>query len=118
MATTALDKDQTNAPLRIRLNRRGWVVLVGIPVFLLALAGALVITMFSNSVMASAHEPMGVESVEVTVLPGDTLWGLASEFAEGYDVESAVRYIAEMNSLEGGALQAGQTLEIPVLNQP
>ncbi|MCW4465350.1 LysM peptidoglycan-binding domain-containing protein [Glutamicibacter sp. MNS18] len=104
--------------MRIRLNRRGWVVLVGVPVFLLALAGTLLVTMFSNSVMASAYEPVGVQTVEVTVLPGDTLWGLASEFAEGYDVDSAVRYIGEMNSLEGATLQAGQTLQIPVLDQP
>lgn len=117
MATSALDKDQHSTPLRIRLNRRGWVVLVGVPIFLLALAGTLVITMFSNSVMASAHEPAGVQTVEVTVLPGDTLWGLASEFAEGYDVESAVQYIGEMNSLDGATLQAGQTLQIPLLEK-
>lgn len=114
MATTALDKDQNSTPMRIKLNRRGWVVLVGIPVFLLTLAATLFVTMFSNSVMASVQQPTGVEAVEVTVLPGDTLWGLASEFSEGYDMESAVRQIAELNSLEGSTLQAGQTLYIPV----
>ena len=118
MATSALDKDRNDIPMRIRLNRRGWFVLVGIPVFLLALAGTLLLTMFNNSVMASSQKPVGVETVEVTVLPGDTVWGLASEFADGYDVESAVRYIGEMNSLNGATLQAGQTLQIPVLDQP
>lgn len=118
MAATALEKDQNTAPMRIRLNRRGWVVLVGIPVFLLAVTVTLLLTMFGNSVMASASEPVGVNAVEVTVLPGDTLWGLASEFAEGYDVESAVQHIAELNTLEGSTLQAGQTLYVPVIQQP
>lgn len=117
MATTALDKDQSTIRMRIRLTRRGWVVLIGVPVFLLALAATFLLTTFSNSVMASDQEPVGVETVEVTVIPGDTLWDLASEYAQGYNQEDAIRYIGEMNSLHGGVLQAGQTLQIPVLDQ-
>ena len=115
MASTALDKDRNNRPTRIRLTRRGWIVLVGIPVFLLAVAATFLVTMFTNSVMASAQEPVGMQTVEVTVSQGDTIWALTSEYAEGYDIESAVRYIGEMNALDHGALQAGQTLQIPVL---
>lgn len=118
MATSALEKKQETKPMRIRLTRRGWIILVVIPAFLLALAGSLLATMMGNSVMASAQQPVGVQTVEVTVLPGDTLWDLAGEYATGYDVESAIDQIHEMNSLHGATLQAGQTLQIPVLSQP
>ena len=90
MATVALDSNETRSPMKIRINRRGWAVLIGIPVFVLTVAAAFFFSMFASDAHASSEVPEGVETVDVTVIPGDTLWSLASEYAEGYDVTSAV----------------------------
>ncbi|MGP9527557.1 LysM peptidoglycan-binding domain-containing protein [Glutamicibacter sp. AOP5-A2-18] len=115
MATVALDSNETRSPMKIRINRRGWAVLIGIPVFVLTVAAAFFFSMFASDAHASSEVPEGVETVDVTVIPGDTLWSLASEYAEGYDVTSAVSHISEMNSLDSTQIHVGDSLSIPVL---
>lgn len=115
MATVALDSNQTQTPLKIRINRRGWAVLVGLPIFALTVAAAFFIAMFSSDAHVAANTPAGIETVDVTVIPGDTLWSLAREYATGYDVTSAVDHIAELNALNSSEIQIGETLSIPVL---
>ncbi|MGO2609153.1 LysM peptidoglycan-binding domain-containing protein [Glutamicibacter ardleyensis] len=115
MTTLALVPQQDKAPLKIRINRRGWAVLVGIPVFLLTIAAAFFFTMLTSSANASTDLPAGLETVEVTVIPGDTLWSLASEYAQGYEVYAAMNHIEELNAIDTGMLYAGDTINIPVL---
>ncbi|WP_159614795.1 LysM peptidoglycan-binding domain-containing protein [Glutamicibacter sp. JC586] len=115
MATVALDSNETNSPMKIRINRRGWAVLIGIPVFALTVAAAFYFSMFASDAHASSEVPSGVETVDVTVIPGDTLWSLAQEYAQGYDVTSAVSHISELNSLEGTEIHVGDSLSIPVI---
>jgi len=52
--------------------------------------------------------------VVVTVAAGETLWSLASQMADGGDVQSLVADIASANSLSGVDVEAGQKLRIPV----
>ena len=52
--------------------------------------------------------------VVVTVASGETLWSLASQMADGGDVQSLVADIASANSLSGVDVSAGQKLRIPV----
>ena len=52
--------------------------------------------------------------VVVTVASGETLWSLASQMADGGDVQSLVADIASANSLSGVDVTAGQKLRIPV----
>ena len=52
--------------------------------------------------------------VVVTVASGETLWSLASQMADGGDVQSLVADIASANSLSGVDVEAGQKLRIPV----
>jgi len=52
--------------------------------------------------------------VVVTVAAGETLWSLASQMADGGDVQSLVADIASANSLKGVDVTAGQKLRIPV----
>lgn len=115
MATVALDSNQTHAPLKIRINRRGWAVLVGIPVFILTVAAAFFFSLFASDAHAATGTPIGMDTVDVTVIPGDTLWSLAQEYAEGYDVTSAVGHITELNALDSSEIQVGDSLSIPVL---
>ncbi len=50
----------------------------------------------------------------VTVQPGDTLWGLASAHAgPTADVQEIVDRISDVNHLQSGALQPGEHLRIP-----
>jgi nucleoid-associated protein YgaU len=52
--------------------------------------------------------------VVVTVAAGETLWSLASQMADGGDVQALVAEIASANSLSGVDVEAGQKLRIPV----
>ena len=52
--------------------------------------------------------------VVVTVASGETLWSLASQMADGGDVQALVADIASANSLSGVDVTAGQKLRIPV----
>ena len=52
--------------------------------------------------------------VVVTVASGETLWSLASQMADGGDVQALVGDIASANSLSGVDVTAGQKLRIPV----
>jgi len=52
--------------------------------------------------------------VVITVAAGETLWSLASQMADGGDVQSLVAEIASANSLSGVDVEAGQKLRIPV----
>jgi LysM repeat protein len=52
--------------------------------------------------------------VVVTVASGETLWSLASQMADGGDVQSLVADIASANSLNGVDVEAGQKLRVPI----
>ncbi len=52
--------------------------------------------------------------VVVTVAAGETLWSLASQMADGGDVQSLVADIASANSLNSVDVEAGQKLRVPV----
>ena len=71
-----------------------------------------------NSDALSAAKINGSSDVKsyvvVTVAAGETLWSLASQMADGGDVQSLVADIASANSLSGVDVEAGQKLRIPV----
>ena len=52
--------------------------------------------------------------VVVTVAAGETLWSLASQMADGGDVQALVADIASANSLSGVDVEAGQKLRVPI----
>lgn len=93
----------------LRLTRRGRVVvsaLIAIPVIGLSL------------LLATPGALAGSDDVEndfdyVTVLSGDTLWGIATEFAPNEDPRDVVAEIMALNQLSSAALEPGQELAIP-----
>ncbi|PQZ92830.1 peptidoglycan-binding protein [Arthrobacter sp. MYb227] len=99
------------APLR--LTRRGKFVLIGMPIFILSVGVLMLIGVFLSPAKASADAPLGVDALNVTVVEGDTLWGLAREFAPNTERREAIRQIAELNNLHGNILHAGTELFIP-----
>src|SRR5690606_3936612 len=76
---------------RLRITRRGRIVLTtlaAIPLVFAALFSAM------NGGMATATDAAGpAEYASITVLPGDTLWGLASEIAPGIDPREVVEQL-------------------------
>jgi len=52
--------------------------------------------------------------IVVTVASGETLWSLASQMADGGDVQTLVADIASANSLNGVDVEAGQKLRVPI----
>jgi len=52
--------------------------------------------------------------IVVTVAAGETLWSLASQMADGGDVQTLVADIASANSLSGVDVEAGQKLRVPI----
>lgn len=55
-----------------------------------------------------------VETVEVRVVQGQTLWGIAEGLTEpGADVRIVVADLMELNGLTDSALRVGQVIEVP-----
>lgn len=93
----------------LRLTRRGRIVmggLVAIPVvavsMLLAAPGALA----ESEVTDNDFEYM-------TVLSGDTLWGIAEAIAPDADPRDVVAEIMSLNQLGSASLTPGQEIAIP-----
>lgn len=84
-------------------------------VVLVLLAAAIVVgpQAFAND--ASADVSVGTTASETyTVMPGDTLWVIASSITPaGNDVQETVGAIQRLNVLESSALRAGQELLLP-----
>lgn len=96
--------------VRLRLTRRGCLVLFVAAVLVLGLAGLV----GARAVVADAP-PQPMEVRAVVVEPGDTLWSYASGLTPaGEDVRDVVAQLVEMNELDASTLTVGQTLVLPV----
>lgn len=94
------------APLR--LTRRGRLAVS------LLIATVLVVVGLAGARTALAGDTPAPASVEqVTVLPGDTLWSIATTSTAGGDVRDTVAEIRELNALRSSTLVAGQQLLVP-----
>ncbi|WP_010524815.1 LysM peptidoglycan-binding domain-containing protein [Nesterenkonia sp. F] len=106
------------APGRLRLTRRGRLLLLGVPALAAAaalmLGAALMVGGLVNQAQASTEASVGVDAREVIVAPGDTLWDIASEVDSTEDTDELILRIAELNDLDGSTLQPGQRLDVPV----
>lgn len=113
MSTIAFPSNLSTADYRlarrstVRLTRRGRVV-----VFVLALAVVFVagFVLASGSTATQDAEPVTV----VQVGPGETLWDIADGVAPAGRTAAMVEHIKDLNGLEGGALQVGQKLRVPL----
>ena len=94
---------------RLRLTRRGRIVfttLAAIPVVIAAMVFAL------NGGGAIATSDAGQPLEQIVVLPGETLWQLAEDFAPNTDPRDFIAEVQSLNAI-GGGLQAGQVIDIP-----
>jgi LysM domain-containing protein len=97
----------------LRLTRRGRAVLRALLVLaLVGLMTAAALLMAHRADAADAPGPRVVVQHHV-VLPGETLWGIATELAPGADPRDTIASIVEFNALQSSAVHAGQDLAIP-----
>lgn len=112
MSSMTIDQFLATAPRRrsgVRLTRRGRIV-----VFVLALLVLMALALAGASLSGAAGEAgAGVPTHTIVVAPGDTLWDLASDAADGGSVRAMEQRIKDLNGLDSGVLIAGQRLRIP-----
>jgi hypothetical protein len=102
--------ERATAP-RLRLTRRGRVVVATLAAIPLVIAGL----MFGlGSGEAVATKDAAPDSLTwVTVDGGQSLWDLAAEIAPGEDPREFAAQVASFNQLDGAVIQPGQELAIP-----
>lgn len=106
---------QPGRPPRLRLTRRGRIVLIGLPLVLLA-ALLLSLTGLLNSPAKAADTASGLsvtETVSVTVQPGESLWTIAGAVDPTRDPRDVIADIVQLNDLEMGKVMPGQQLFVP-----
>ncbi|MDR6557283.1 hypothetical protein J2809_001634 [Arthrobacter pascens] len=102
-------------PPRLRLTRRGRIVLIGLPLVLLA-ALLLSLTGLLNSPAKAADAAGGLsvtQTVSVTVQPGESLWAIAGSVDPARDPRDVIADIVQLNNLENGRVMPGQQLFVP-----
>ena len=99
----------TVAPRRLRLTRRGRIVvaiLAPLAVCGLFVAGA-------SAAQASGPAEAHGNATQVTVQPGDTLWSIAQSADPNADARAVVQQILQANRLTNPDITAGQRLWVP-----
>lgn len=84
-----------------------WKLVRGVSMLLIALGLALAGLSSANA----GSEPVALERVVVS--QGDTIWGLAEQYADAGDLESWIVEFANLNNLVSSSLEPGQTLLLP-----
>lgn len=75
----------------------------------------IVVLLFLSSAVQATGEI--TETTDYRVKSGDTLWQIAQTHGpEGSDTRRIIVVIEKLNDIDGGALRAGQVIEIPVLS--
>lgn len=100
------------APGRLRLTRRGRLVVRGGVALLAIVVALLAVLLLSRPAMAGGD----AQSVLVrhhVVLPGETLWGIAGEVAPKGDRREVIAQIVELNALPDAGVAAGQRIALP-----
>jgi len=97
---------------RLRLTRRGRLVLVVLPLMLATAVVMLLAGAFTAPAKASGSLS-APETVTVTVGAGQTLWDIATLVAPERHPQDVIAEIAELNGLDGSIVQAGQQVFVP-----
>jgi hypothetical protein len=102
---------------RVRLTRRGRMVVAGLIAASMVLVAAL--AWLAGTARADAAGS-GVPSSavyhslrSVIVLPGQSLWSIATRYEPGSDPRNVIQEIIDLNALSGTSVQPGQRLWLP-----
>ncbi len=79
---------------------------------IISMAVVVVLLFLSSAVQATGQI---TDTADYRVKPGDTLWEIAQTYgSDNADTRRVVAAIEKLNQIDGGNLQAGQVIEIPV----
>ena len=102
---------------RVRLTRRGRMVIAGLITASMVLVAAL--AWLAGTARADAAGS-GVPSSavyhslrSVVVLPGQSLWSIATHYEPGSDPRNVIQQIIDLNALSGTSVQPGEHLWLP-----
>lgn len=98
---------------RLRLTRRGRAVF-GTLATLLVIGALAIAAMFGGSQAVATAESGGADFGYVVVLPGESLWSVASALDANVDPRDLVAEIVQLNKLDGSGVQAGQPIAVPL----
>jgi LysM repeat protein len=97
---------------RLRVTTRGrrvLLVLASVP-----LAAGIAFGVLSGGSALASNEATSTATFEtITVVPGDSLWSIASKVAPNEDPRVVIDEISDLNMLAGSTLQVGDELAIP-----
>ncbi|MEJ6489498.1 hypothetical protein PQI23_07175 [Leucobacter sp. USCH14] len=99
---------------KLRLTRRGRIVLGAFLTVLAAGALALFASLAAPEAMASGEGPNGEQFEYVVVQPGSSLWSLASDLDPTADPRDLITEIVQLNQLEDSSVQAGEAIAVPL----
>lgn len=112
LSTAAVTPAPARPATRLRLTARGRGVLLAVASVPLAI-GIAFAALSGGSAVASGVDAPAASVETLTVMPGDTLWSIATTVAPNADPRDVIGEISRMNVLRGGGLQVGQELAIP-----
>lgn len=113
MATIAITAPNTAPSTRLRLTARGRRVLTFLAALPVVIAVAIAIISGGSALATNEQAAPTGSFVEITVMPGESLWSIAESVAPNADPRDVVAAITRLNVLEGGGLSAGQRIAIP-----
>jgi hypothetical protein len=104
----------TNVSRPVAITRAilGWTLIFVIAGALLAGVGKQV-----QSAQAAVTETTPVSTVEfeyVTIMPGDSLWGIAEQYAPEVDPRDFIADIVALNNLSDSVVDTGMRLALPI----
>lgn len=108
-----VDAAPATQPMRIRLTRRGRVVLGLLGVIGAASLLAVTAALFAPQAVAS-NSSDGPSFGYVVAAPGASLWQLATELDAKADPRDLVAEIVQLNQLQGSEVQVGQAIAVPL----
>jgi len=102
---------------RVRLTRRGKIVVGVLAVIVVASVAALVWLAVAGRAQAADHVrqpgPADRAMLRMVVRPGDSLWTIAVRTDPAADPRVVIQQIIDDNALSGTAIRAGQVLWVP-----
>jgi len=102
---------------RVRLTRRGRIVVAGLVTASMVLVVALAWlagTARADAAGSGAPSSAVYHSLRsVVVLPGQSLWSIAAQYEPGSDPRNVIQEIIDLNALSGTSVQPGEHLWLP-----
>lgn len=103
-------------PTRLRITRRGRLVLATLVVSPLLALGAVAGVNATSAIATSAGAGSSASVVDfeyVTISAGESLWQVAERIAPASDPRDVIADIVSLNQLSSSSVEAGQRVAIP-----